>query len=64
MYRSFASLGRFIPRYFILFVAVENGIVSLISVSDLSLLVCRNGRDFSFLIYIYIYLFIFGCFGS
>ena len=34
-YRSFASLGRFIPRFFILFVAVVNGIVSLISLSNL-----------------------------
>ena len=33
-YRSFVSLGRFIPRYFILFVAVVNGIISLISLSD------------------------------
>ena len=32
-YRLFASLGRFIPRYFILFAAVVNGIVSLISPS-------------------------------
>ena len=30
-YRSFASLARFIPRYFILFVAMVNEIVSLIS---------------------------------
>ena len=30
-YRSFGSLGRFIPRYFILFVATVNEIVSLIS---------------------------------
>ena len=36
-YRSFASLGRFISRYFILFDAMVNGIVSLISLSDLSL---------------------------
>ena len=49
-YRSFTSLGRFIPRYFILFVAVVNGIVSLISLSDLSLLVYRNARDFCVLI--------------
>ena len=28
-FRSFESLGRFIPRYFILFGAVVNGIVSL-----------------------------------
>ena len=31
IYRSFVSLGRFIPKYFILFVAMVNGIVSLIS---------------------------------
>ena len=30
-YRSLTSLGRFIPRYFILFVAVVSGSVSLIS---------------------------------
>ena len=41
-YSSSASLGRFIPSYFVLFVAVVNGIVSLISLSDLSLLVYRN----------------------
>ena len=44
-YRSFASLGRFIPRYFTLFDAMVIGIVSLISLSDLSLLVYRNARD-------------------
>ena len=49
-YRSFASLGRFIPRYFILFAAIVNGIVSLISLSDLSLLLYRNVRDFCVLI--------------
>ena len=42
----FASVGRFIPRYFILFVVMVNGIASLISLSDLSLLVYRNARDF------------------
>ena len=46
----FVSLGRFIPRYFILFVAIVNGIVSLLSLSDLLLLVYRNGRDFCALI--------------
>ena len=45
-YKSFVFLGRFIPRYFILFVAKVNGIVSLISLSYLSLLVYRNARDF------------------
>ena len=50
MYRSFVSLGRYIPKYFILFVAMVNGIVSLISLSVFSLLVCRNERDFCVLI--------------
>ena len=47
--KSFVTLGRFIPRYFILFVAMVNGIVSLISLI-FSLLVYRNARDFSVLI--------------
>ena len=45
-----APPGKPIPRYFILFVAMVNGIVSLISLSDLSLLVYRNSRDFYALI--------------
>ena len=45
-YRSFVSLDRFIPRYFILFVAMVNGSVSLISFSNFSSLVYRNARDF------------------
>ena len=49
-YRSFVSLGRYIPKYFILFVAMVNGIVSLISLSVFSLLVYRNARDFCVLI--------------
>ena len=49
-YRSFVSLGRFIPRYFILFVAVVNGSVSLISPSEFSSLVYRKARDFCALI--------------
>ena len=49
-YRSFASLGRFIPRYFILFDVMVNEIVSLISLSDLLLLVYRNAKDFCELI--------------
>ena len=51
VYRSFGSLGRFISRYLIIFVAVVTGIVSLISLSDLSLLVHRNARDFCALIF-------------
>ena len=44
------SLGRYIPKYFILFVAMVNGIVSLISLSIFSLLMYRNARDFCVLI--------------
>ena len=50
MYNSFVSLGKFIPRYLILFVAMVNGIDSLISLSDFSLLVYRNASDFCVLI--------------
>ena len=50
MYSFFVSLGRFIPRYLILFVAVVNGIDSLISRYDFLLLVYRNARDFCVLI--------------
>ena len=50
LYRSLVSLGRYIPKYFILFIAMVNGIVSLISLSVFSLLVYRNSRDFCVLI--------------
>ena len=37
MYIPFVSLGKFIPRYFIIYVATGNEIDSLISLSDLAL---------------------------
>ena len=40
------SLGKFIPRNLILFVAMVNEIDSLISLSDFLLLVSRNASDF------------------
>jgi len=47
---SFVPLGKFIPRYLIPFVAMMNGIDSLIALSDFSLLVYRNASDFCVLI--------------
>ena len=44
------SLVKFIPKYFILFVAMVNVIVSLISLSDSALLVYRNASNFCVLI--------------
>ena len=65
-YRSSALLGRWIPRYFTLFDVLVNEIVSLMSISDLSLLVYKNGSDFFCVCetYTLLYLFIFGCTGS
>ena len=50
-YRSFTSLVRFIPSYFIHFDAMVSGIVSLISLSDSSFLVYRNAIDFCILVF-------------
>ena len=49
-YRSFFSLGKFIPKYFILFIVMVNGIISLICISDVSLLLYRKARDFCVLV--------------
>ena len=46
MHRYFVSLGKFILKYFILFTAVMNVIVSLVSLSVSSLLMYRDARDF------------------
>ena len=51
MYSSFVSLGKLIPRYLILFVAMVNGIDSFFSLSDFSLIVYRNASNFCVLIF-------------
>ena len=42
----FVSLGKFIPRYLIIFVVMVNGLDSLISFYEFSLLVYRNASNF------------------
>ena len=49
MYKSFTSLIKFIPRYFVLFYVAIYRILFLIYHSD-SYIVCRNGTDFCILI--------------
>uniref|UniRef100_A0A9L0RW04 Uncharacterized protein n=1 Tax=Equus caballus TaxID=9796 RepID=A0A9L0RW04_HORSE len=50
VYRSFTSLLKFIPRYFMLSDGIVNGIIFLISLSDSLLLVYGNATDFCILI--------------
>ena len=50
MYSYFVSLGKFIPRYLILFVAMVNRIDSLISLSHISFFIYRNAGNFCVLI--------------
>ena len=49
-FRPVSCLGKFIHRYFILFVVMVNRSDSLISVSDFSLLVYGNASDFCVLV--------------
>ena len=46
----FTSLVNFISKYFTVFDAIVNGIISFVSFSDSSLLVYRNATDFCMLI--------------
>ena len=47
---AFTSLVKFIPKHFMLFDAIVNGIVFLFPLSNRSLLVFRNTADFCILI--------------
>ena len=56
-YRSFTSLPKFLPRYFILFDVIVNETVSLSSLSDSPLLVYINATDFYILLLCPVMLF-------
>ena len=53
VHRFFPSLIKFIPKYFILFDAIVNGIVFLISLPGGLLSVYRNAHEFSVLIFFF-----------
>ena len=50
LYSPFVSLGKFIPKYLIIFVAMVNGIDSLVSLSDFSFSLYRIASDFCVMI--------------
>ena len=52
LYKSFTSLVKFIPKYFILFDATVKGIIFLISSLDSLLFVYKNATDFCMLIFV------------
>ena len=52
MYNYFVSLGKFIPRYLILFVEMVSGIYFLVSLSDFSLLFYSNAIGSCVLIFV------------
>ena len=52
MYKFFISLVKFISKCFILFGAIVNVVIFLISFSDSSFLVYRNATDFCILIFL------------
>ena len=49
MYISFTSLVKFIPKYFIMFDAIVNGIVFFVPFSCILLLECKNAIYYSIL---------------
>ena len=49
VYRSFTSLVKFVPSYFILFDEIVSEIVFLVSLLGISL-ICRNAADFCLLV--------------
>ena len=46
VYSCFVSLGKFIPRYLIIFLVMVNGIDFLISLSEFSLLAYKKSKWF------------------
>lgn len=51
-FRIFRSMVKFIPKYFIVFSAIVNGIAHVISLSYNSLTLCRNAAGFCMSIFV------------